>query len=216
MLVGQRQHGLRIDIAHHHHGGVGWRVPGFVELTRIVRGERLEIAHPADHRAAIGRGDEGHGALLLAQHGARVVVGAHAALFFHHRQFLGEFFVAVAVVGKAVRLQRHHVGQAVGGHLLVVAGVVHAGESVLAPAHGRHAARELARREFVGALEHHVFQHVGHAALAIDLVDRADAHPQHVHRGGRAAVGLDDEGEAVGQLELADRAGSGCRRSQLL
>ena len=37
---------------------------------------------------------------------------------------------------------------------------------------------------------------------AVDLVHRADAHPQHLHGGRRAPVGLDDQRHAVGEREL--------------
>jgi hypothetical protein len=130
----QRQHGGRIDVAHHHHGGVGRHVPALVEGARVVGAQRVQIAHPAHHRAAVGRGGEGGRHLLLEQARARAVVGAHAALFLDHLQLLGELGVAVAVVRKAVGLQRHRVGQLAGRHLLVVAGVVARGEGVLAPA----------------------------------------------------------------------------------
>ena len=45
---------------------------------------------------------------------------------------------------------------------------------------------------------------MGHARRAIDLIHRADTHPQHVGHGGRAVIGFDNHRHAVGQGELLD------------
>jgi hypothetical protein len=61
------------------------------------------------------------------------------------------------------------------------------------------------RRHVLAALEHHVFEEVGEAGAALDLVARADVVEQgHVER--RRRVVLDHEhAQAVGQLEALDR-----------
>ena len=84
---------------------------------------------------------------------------------------------------------------------MVIAGVIARGEGVFAPAECGHLARKLAGLERGGALEHHVLQHMGHARGAVHLVHGAHPHPQHVHRRGRAAVGFDDDGQAISQGE---------------
>ena len=199
MLHGPGQHLCRVHIARHHDGSIGGHVPAAVKRPHIVGGERLQVTGPADDRAAVGVGLPGGGIEGLEQHRMGLVVHPLAALLFDDFDLAAEFVIGPLVAGKAVGLQRHHGLQAVGRHLLVVRRHVAAGEGVVAPAQGGHAARILARLHTRGALEHHVLQRMGHAAGAIDLVHRAHPHPQHVNRRGRTPVRLDQQGESVGQ-----------------
>jgi len=94
--------------------------------------------------------------------------------------------------------------------LLEVAGVVARGEGVLAAAALGHPAGELADRERLRALEHHVLEHVRDAGQAVELVDRADAVQHQVNHGRRAAVLADQHLHPVGQRALdgdGDRLG---------
>jgi hypothetical protein len=54
-----------------------------------------------------------------------------------------------------------------------------------------------------------VFQHMGDAGGAIDLVHAADAVPDHLHGGRGAAVFLDDDAQAVLQRGFVG-VGDGC------
>ena len=145
---------------------------------------------------------EDRGRELLKQHGARIVFRAHAALFLDHLDFLGELFVRPLVVGKAVCFQRHHLTQAIGRNLLVVARVVTIGKSVFLPAQRSHAARELTRRQLFGALEHHVLKHVGHAGRTIDFIHGTHAQPHHIDGSGCTVIWLNDQLHAVAQSKL--------------
>ena len=199
VLFGQHPHLLGVNIARHHHDGVGRGVPALVKITRVLWGHGLQIAHPAYDGTAVGRGTESGRGQHLMQQGTRVVFGAQPALFLDDFDFLAKLFVGPLVVGKTVGFELHHFFEAAGRDLLKVAGVVLGSESVFSSAECRHAARELARRQPGGALEHHVFEHMGHTAGAIDFVHRPDTHPDHVHRRGGAAVRPDPQLHAVGQ-----------------
>ncbi|OMP13857.1 hypothetical protein COLO4_00799, partial [Corchorus olitorius] len=136
-------------------GGIAGHIPAAVEIAHVAGRQGVQIAHPADHGPVVGRGHEGRRHQLLHEHGARLVLGAHAALFLDDLDLLLELAVGPVVVGEAVGFELHHVFQPAGRNLLVVARVVAAGESVLLAAQGRHPARELAGRHLARALEHH-------------------------------------------------------------
>ena len=140
------------------------------------------------------------------QQGARLVFGAQAALFLDHFQLFFELTVRPLVMGKAVGLQLHHFFQPRGGNLLVKAGVILAGKGILAPAQGRDPARERTGRHGRCTFEHHVLQHMRHTGGAVHLVHGTHPHPQHVDGSGRASIGFDDDGQAIGQGKLFHRA----------
>ena len=205
--VGQGTHLGRVDIASHHHHGVGRHIPALVKSPRVVGRHGLQVGHPAHHRAAVGRGHKHTGTEGFVHERPGVVFGAQAALLFHHFKLFGKLLVAPLVVGKAVGFQLHHVGQPVRWNLLVIAGEIFAGEGIFLAAQRRHPARKLARFEIGRAFEHHVFEHMGHAAGAVHLVHGAHPNPQHVNRSGGAAIGFDDQRHAVGEGELRHRWG---------
>jgi hypothetical protein len=74
---------------------------------------------------------------------------------------------------------------------------------------------EFALRMGLGALEHQVFEEMGDARLALRIVGRAVAVPDHVgdHRG--AMIGNDDHGQAVVEPEVDDAACGGALVSRL-
>ena len=49
----------RVEIAHHHHGGVVGRIVGLVVVVEIVAGHRAQVALPADHAVPVGVDLEG-------------------------------------------------------------------------------------------------------------------------------------------------------------
>ena len=71
--------------------------------------------------------------------------------------------------------------------------------------------RELALRMGLGALEHQMFEEMGDARLARRIVGRAVAVPDHVGDDRRAAVGNDDDRQAVVEPEVDDAARGGAR-----
>ena len=214
VFFGQRAHLGHIHITGHHHRRVAGHIPLAVESAHVLGRQGVQIAHPAHHRAAVGRGHEGGRKKLFGQKGTGLVFGAQTALFLDHLDFALELVIGPLVVRKAVGLQAHHVFQTVRGNLLVIACVVAAGEGVFLTTQRCHPARKLARRHGLGALEHHVLQHMGHARGAIDLVHGAHAQPHHVHGRGRTAVGLHDELHAIGQRELLRARSRGSLRGQ--
>ena len=199
MLFGQLAHLLGFHIACHHDDRIGRAVPAFVEIAGVLWGHGVQIAHPAHDRAAVGRSGERGGRQHFVQQGAGVVLGAQAALLFHHFQLFGKFGIGPLVVHQTVGFQLHHGVEPTGRNLLKVPGVVLGGEGVFAPTQRRHAARELARLKLCRALEHHVFEHMGHTAGAVDFVHRAHAQPDHVHCRGRTPVGSHPQRHAIGQ-----------------
>ena len=90
---------------------------------------------------------------------------------------------------------------------MVIAGVVLVGEGVFSSTQSSHFARKLALLDLGGTFEKHVFQHMGHARDAVDLVHGTDPYPQHMHRGRRTFVHFDDERHAVFQGELLSLGG---------
>mgnify|MGYP001077252534 CR=1 FL=1 len=210
VFLGHRADLGHVDVAGHHQHGVGGHVPALVEVAHVSRGHGVEVAHPANHGAVVRRRDEDGGVLLLAEQGARLVFGAQSALFLDDLDLALEFVVGPLVVGEAVGFELHHLLEAADRNLLVVAGVVAGGEGVFLAAEGRHAARELAGLDVLGALEHHVFERMCNPRGAVDFIEGADPHPDHLYRRGRAPVGLHDQRHAVGQRELlGSRRGRG-------
>ena len=142
-------------------------------------------------------GLKGDGVHLFVEFRLRIVVGAHAALFHDDLDLLRELLFVDRQVAHAVRLQRHHVFQLLLRHLLEVRRVVAAGEGIVTTAGSGNALVEFTRPDCWCALEHHVLEHVGDAGCPVDLVHAADAVPDHLHGGRRAAILLDDHAQAV-------------------
>jgi len=87
-----------------------------------------------------------------------LIVGAQAALLLDYLDLAPESVVIEHEVLHAIGLERHHLGQAVGRHLLEVGGVILAGEGIVTPADRGDALVELARADVLRALEHHVLK----------------------------------------------------------
>ena len=102
VFFGQRLDLQRVDITGHHHHRIGGRVPLAVKISGVLRCHGFQIAHPTDDGTAVGRSRQGGGREHFVQLGAGVVIGAQAALFFHHLQLFGKFGIGPLVVGKAV------------------------------------------------------------------------------------------------------------------
>ena len=111
-LLGPGTHLRRIHVAGHHHHGVAGHVPLAVERTHVIRGQRVEVAHPANDGAVVRKSHVAGRVELLHQQGARIVLGAHAALFLDDLDLFRELGVGPLVVGETVGLKLHHLLQA--------------------------------------------------------------------------------------------------------
>jgi len=112
----------------------------------------------------------------------------------------------------ALRLERHHELETVGGDILEIGGVVIRREGVLGAAIGRDLAVELARLVGIGRLEHQMLEIMRDAGLGERLVGGARLVPDHLADHGRAVVGDHHDLQPVGQrrvsgLNMAARAG---------
>ena len=200
-----------IHVAGHDHGGIGRHIPAVMEITHIVGGHGLQVVHPAHDRATVGRRQECDRGQFLIQPGPRTVVGTQATLLLDHFDFPLEFVIGPLVFRKTVGLELHHIAQTRRRYLLVIAGVVARGKGVLAAPEFGNPARKLTRCDAGRSLEHHVFEHMGHARSTIHFIHRARPYPHHVHHGRRATFGPDDDLHAIGQREPGDRLHSGVR-----
>ena len=190
-----------------------------IEGERVLGRQRAHLVLPADDRHAIGmrqilrRGD------LLAQQRAGFVVDTRAPLLDDHVALGQHHLVAQHQVGHAVGLERHDQPEPLLGDLLVVAGVVLAGEGVFVAAVARDQAREFAVGIAWRALEHEMLEEMRDARLADRIVGRADAVPHHVHHDRRAMVRHDHdlhavlEREGLGIEDRGARAGR-CQQDQ--
>ncbi len=204
--LGQRPDLGGIDVAGHDQDRVVRHVPLAIPGADVVDAHIDQVVHPADHRMAIaGAGIDG-GQQLFVDRAARGVVGTQPALFHHDLHLALEILGADHQVGHAIRFELHHPRQMLLGDLLEVHREIAIGHRVLAAAERGDLPRELARPDLGRALEHHVFEHMGHAGGAADLVDTADAIPDLMGDRGRAMVFLDDHAHAVGELELGGAA----------
>ncbi len=87
------------------------------------------------------------------------------------------------------------------GDVLVVGGVVPAGEGIVFAPIAGDGAGEFAILNGGSAFEHEMFEKVREAGAAFGFVRRADHIPDHMRDDGRAVAGDDDEGQAIGQRE---------------
>jgi hypothetical protein len=140
------------------------------------------------------------------------VVHAHVLLFFDRLALVLEVGVGDLQRAEPVRLEPEAELEVLAREVVVVHRHVVRGAGVVVAADALHEGEVAHRRHVLAALEHHVFEKVGEAGAALDLVARADVIKQgHVER--RRGVVLDHEhAQAVGQVEVLDRhveAGAG-------
>ena len=144
---------------------------------QVVQGHRIQIAEPADHRPMVRMAEIGLGEERLDECALRVVFRAKAPFFFHdfslRRQLTHVEHETLHAIGFEFQGQLDAIGREileVGGEVLAREGVVHA--AVFA-----NEAGEGAFGIFRGALEHHMFKHMGQARTAHDFVARTDFVP---------------------------------------
>ena len=205
-----------INVANNDDVSVVRHIPALVPVAGVLYGHDFQIVHPADdwHTVRVGlQGDRVH---LLVKLGLRLIIGAQAALFHDHPDFLREFLGVEVQMPHTIRLELHHLFQLLLGHLLKVGGVVLARKSVVTPPRSGHQSVELTGANAWRTLEHHVFQQVRHARRPVGFVHAAGAVPDHMHNRRRAAVFLDDDTQAVVEqlFEGGSLRGRGCGKRQ--
>ncbi len=203
---------LRIDIADHYQRRVVGCVPLLVPVACILRRHVFQIIHPADDGAAIRVRLIDRSVELFVDLRMRLVVSAPAAFFHHHADLLGELFFGQHQIVHAVGFELDGKRQLRFLQLLEIRRVIAAGKGIFASAGSSDDARELARLDLLRTLEHHVFQHMGNAGLAVDFVDAAGAIPDLRHHHRRAVVFLDDDAHPVIQLEFMRIGERQCRQ----
>ncbi len=196
------EHLVFLDVAGHDQRGVIRGVIRLVELPGILKGPALDLAGPADGRPPVGVGHEGGGPHHLAQGGGRLILDPEAPLLVHHVPLRQELLLLEQDVHHPVRLEFQAEVDAIRGEVLVVGRGIPRRVGVILAAVALHNDRELLGPGLGRPLEHHVFHHVGEAALAQGLVPRPGLVPDlDGHHGG---LGLLDQEhlEAVGQGRL--------------
>ena len=214
MLLGQPEDLLRIDIARDDQGCVVRGVPEAVPVAQILDACLLQIAGPADHRDAVGGGDVSDGVEAFEGQGLGVVVGAGTALLLDDLQFFGELLRLQGEIAHALGLELEGDLQTVVRERLEIGGVVTPGEGVLLPAVLRDDARELARGEPLGTLEHHVLEQVRHAGDPAVLVTRSHLVPDLRDEDRGASVRFDQHLEAVVECPFIDGLGRRQRKGR--
>src|SRR5262249_38658743 len=79
-LAGPGDHPRRVHVARHHEEGVAGNVVAVVEGAQLGRVDAFDVAHPSDHRPAIGMRLVGGGEELLREIAVGVVLDATAPL----------------------------------------------------------------------------------------------------------------------------------------
>ena len=182
---------LRVDVAHDDNGHAIGPVPGVVEVAQPRRGERTQDLRPADGKPVRVAGVvEEHRRLLVHQAGAGPL--PQAPLLDDHAAFLVDFFrVERHAAGEVGEREQALVDQArlLGGDLQHVHGLVERRVRVHVRTESRAGGFEIGdhlARRVLGAVEGHVLEHVGEAALVVGLEHRARLDGQRTRRSGRA------------------------------
>ena len=201
-LFDRGEQAVGFDVAHHDEGRIIGRIIGVVMPLQVVQGHCIQVVEPADHRPMVGMAEIGLGEEGFDECALRVILRAQASFFFHdfsfRRQLLHVEHEPLHPVGFHLQGQL----DAVCREIFEVGGEVLAREGVVDSAVLANKAGEGALGIFHGALEHHMFQHVGEACPAHDFVARADLVPDL--DGGHRRFGHFDQQDfhPVGQDEF--------------
>ena len=190
-LAGNRQHGV-----------IGL-IPLAIERLQIFNGHIFNIAARPDRAAAIGVPIVEHGLHALEHHGDGLVF-PHFVLVAHDGHFGVEVLLGDEGIG-------HRVGTPAERplHVVVVGGKAHEVVRAVEPRRAVHA--KTAAREFLGgigivlaALEHQVFEEMGHAGFAVVFHTAADE-VGRVDRGrGLALIGKKNDLQTVVEFVALD------------
>ena len=159
-------------------------------------------------RQAVGMAGTGAAQQLLERHLLGLVLTL-SQLLEHHLPFHGEVVAVQAGLQHQIQQQRKRLAGCFRWNQHVEMHVVEAGSGVAAAAQGLNAAIELARRQLTAALEHHVFQKMGHARFGGCFAGAASPAPEiEAHHGGLRQIQL-HQGDTVPKslpLRLRQRA----------
>ena len=204
ILLGQKTHLFRIDIAGNDEDRVVRRVPLAIERQRVLGAEPLDLGFPADRRDAVGVVQKQRRNQLFVQQRGGLVIDPHAPLFEHDIALRTHPRIVEDEAGHAVRFEPHQHFQPVAGDGLVIAGIVRRGECIVPPAGLRDKLRELARRDCFRPLEHQMFEKMGDARLSARIVGGADPIPDGLRHRRDPMVRQHDNLHAVGEGEALD------------
>ena len=119
-LAGAGDHALRIHVACHDEQGVVGHVVAVVEDAQLGGIDALDVAHPPDHRPAIGMRLVGGGEELLGEIAIGIVLDAAPPLLRHHLPLGLDLLGIEEEVAHPVRLQPQDEVDAVGRDVHVV------------------------------------------------------------------------------------------------
>ncbi len=203
-LRARRRH---VDVAGQHQDGVGGAVIRAEPFAHVVERRRVEVCHRTDRQAAIrmsrGEARAVDGLRDLAVRAVLVLalfVLDHAALLVEPRLRHGAEQVAHAIrfhPQREIERRGRDVLEIVGA--VETRGAVHRGRTDL------FQRLEIFVVVVFRALEHQVFEQMRESALAGRLVFRADVVPDVDRDDRRLAVRVDDDGQAVVELEFLVR-----------
>ena len=203
IAVHQGAGGRLVDVAGQDQHGVVGAVVVTEPVAHGLETGGVQIGHRADGRVAVGVAD-GEQRLLLGVGGQAIgLVVALALLVLDDAALQIEHLLAdlAEQEAHAVALEEQGLLQRRGRDGLEIVGAVEPGGAVQAGGAGGAHGLDVALRGVLGAAEHQVFEQVGEAGGAGGLVLGADIVPDgHGHDGGLAVL-VDDDGQAVVELE---------------
>ena len=199
VLLDQLAHRRLLHVADDDQGRVVGLVIRVVEALAVGGRDLLEILDGSDRRPVVGMLDVGERAELLDRLADRIVVDAQALLFFDHAAFGVDRRRKQLELAHALRLELQREADVRRRHRVVIRGHVFARERVDVAADLLEQARVFLGRNVLGALEHHVLEHVRDAADADALFLGSDV-IEDLHGGDRRLViGQEQHVQAVGQ-----------------
>ena len=180
-----------------HQGGIPRHIKAVIPAARLLRLQLGQQRTPADDRVGITGTRPGHRLEFFPGQGIGVVVGTGAALFQHHLQLPVKLVVVDLQVAQSLRFQFQRQRQPRRLVLLEIGGVVITGESIVTAPIAGHQFGEVPRSQSLGALEHHVLEHMGQTRFIGRFVDAAGLEPDHHGHHGCPVILTDQHFQAV-------------------
>ena len=206
-----------LDVARDREEGVPGRVVRRVEAARVVERRGAEVVHRADDGVLVGEGVVRERVGRLEGRRVRLVVDPEPLLLLHGLALVVELLLREDERAHPVGLEEEAEVEALGRERLVVVRPVLGRRAVHRAARGGHEPEVLALPDVLGALEHEVLEEVGEARLSRKLDAAADVVRDVDRDEGDAALGRDDDGQAVreafdvrGDLEVQGNGTSRC------
>ena len=134
----------------------------------------------------------------------RLVVHAHAPLFFDRLALVVDVFLGDRRRPHAVRFEEQRHVELIRRHLLEIDRVILIGLPVVAAAVVFDERRELAIGDVLRSFEHQVLEQMGEAGAPLSLVPRPDVIGHRYRHDRCGAVGRDDDAQPVFQARVAE------------